>query len=792
MSLDNKEKKENKIIISADTTEANKLLNRKRKIGWQQRNYLIRRLLAPFKESADNKEENEYEKYANYYYLLMAFDWRNEQQIKTRILQNLKPNAFWFYISSNYFPYLYNEFFENKHILNDIIQEFIIDKFTKDLLPKKTSPPSKKKKISKLLNELKEYFADDLKQNTTIENMINLCQNKINQIENYCKDMFEKYVKKDYNLTNTFISNARINENLRMDIDYHSKDIKKFINHLRTKNYDTIGDNEIDDEVCYVCNSGDYEDDNLIVYCSICNIAVHQQCYGIEEVPQDDWICEVCKKFRNPAKNKYIECILCSSKGGALKQCTVSKCGNLLHNFYEFRREADKLILRENTKSKLYENVSQCNASPSDTNLIQYDKNEHLDKNLDLDKNQPIKLNNLPVINENTISTNVSRSDEISEKKEHDEIWVHLSCALWTPEIQINNYSKKEGIFIKDTLTKKRYEEKCDLCLLAGYGPTVKCEKCEYRFHPECARQNKFPLEISTDNKSGESSFHIFCPKHAPYKFLKIRELRRQRTCDEIMQFGDLIKKSVDNHNKSDKENIIAVYNKTKSEKLVKDYSIKKIEISSKDKKNFYMAIREMIFKIASLDSIEIDKNEYEIKQKEINIKDIKFNYHDIKNPWKFPWAMLKQKEEYLANLKNYEIYQLFKDSIKSTADFCKNILKVHADFFSKKSPVKSINYVNPVNIDFCKCHSMDNLMIECCGSNCEYHGWIHPKCFEELAKYPDDIFNADDFTYYCPKCRIKENKVVDFSILDLLLQKKIDSSVNINSTVTTSNNVNK
>ncbi|KAJ2560231.1 hypothetical protein GGH12_005000 [Coemansia sp. RSA 1822] len=54
---------------------------------------------------------------------------------------------------------------------------------------------------------------------------------------------------------------------------------------------------EDDDEVCAICNQGDYTPDNLIVFCEgKCKMSFHQSCYGIAEVPPGDepWYCDLC------------------------------------------------------------------------------------------------------------------------------------------------------------------------------------------------------------------------------------------------------------------------------------------------------------------------------------------------------------------------------------------------------------------------------------------------------------------------------------------------------------------
>jgi len=51
-----------------------------------------------------------------------------------------------------------------------------------------------------------------------------------------------------------------------------------------------------DDVECAVCALGESFDDNAIVLCDKCELAVHQDCYGILDIPPGDepWLCEPC------------------------------------------------------------------------------------------------------------------------------------------------------------------------------------------------------------------------------------------------------------------------------------------------------------------------------------------------------------------------------------------------------------------------------------------------------------------------------------------------------------------
>lgn len=48
-----------------------------------------------------------------------------------------------------------------------------------------------------------------------------------------------------------------------------------------------VGD-QSEDDVCDVCQDGDFTDDNLIIYCDKCDVAVHQGCYSVMKVPAEE------------------------------------------------------------------------------------------------------------------------------------------------------------------------------------------------------------------------------------------------------------------------------------------------------------------------------------------------------------------------------------------------------------------------------------------------------------------------------------------------------------------------
>ncbi|XP_048098988.1 protein Jade-1 isoform X3 [Alosa alosa] len=96
--------------------------------------------------------------------------------------------------------------------------------------------------------------------------------------------------------------------------------------------------------------------------------------------------------------------------------------------------------------------------------------------------------------------------------------WVHVSCALWVPEVSIGNPEKMEPITNISHIPSNRWALSCCLCKERS-GACIQCsaKSCRTAFHVTCGQHAG--LKMSTIlTESDEVKFKSFCPLHSGLK----------------------------------------------------------------------------------------------------------------------------------------------------------------------------------------------------------------------------------------------------------------------------------
>ena len=724
-----------------------------------------------FRPMITNELKNEYENISWIYKHIFSFDW-DDKFIKEnqKILEHLFSDSLWFLYSSIYFPKDIEKIYDiNEKELIQILSSFKGENETINI--KRNS--LEKIKIE-LIEDLYQIVEKEKSENNNhLINTSSLDSNsvKLNEIESFVQKELMKISEINKNkirnlhqkLNICYISNIEKENSFIDKTDFFSfldsqkknfnfyfneysllKDtslilsepINKFCSYLLShslrnnlkkksdkKIFDFVSElkrtKESEDWICNICNNGDLDDNQLIYECDECSVTVHQSCYGILTDSVENWICDSCKKFKNKNISYNLECILCPCKGGAMKQANL----------------------------------------PNDCIFVKKLKDLRNGKEIN-------KIN----------STCVIPSDSFDNI---ENVWVHLSCALWNPSIFFTDFDEKSGIRLIDTIKFEQFCELCNICNKRFYGPTIKCSstKCNFRCHPECARINGYCLEIENEKKV--LNYNFYCFEHPPLKLVKILKKIYKNKAVEIKQFSDFLSRIYKSYEREYGKNLIEIH---PNNKLLKELNgeikdliqieiknqsnistnnsesdrknvpfIREVQLTPYDKK-FIEEFQLLCLKISNSKKInlKIEKENNEIKYSILpEIDYITINYEDTLSE-DFPWEKM--------NIDNNNKRDFYLSLVPNENKFKEIVLNnmVTVEILTDKNGEKVIKQYNEDNNIYCYCKRKcyGEFMIccqyedECVGS---YGGWFHPKCVPELKNMSENELIKINFT--CKEC---------------------------------------
>ena len=93
-------------------------------------------------------------------------------------------------------------------------------------------------------------------------------------------------------------------------------------------------------------------------------------------------------------------------------------------------------------------------------------------------------------------------------KKTSHNNWVHVTCAVWTPEVKFANTSTLDTVEGTTTIPHTKHLETCKVCKKAKVGYCVQCHNCKAPLHVECAHQAGYTLGFDITPVKGSKKDH--------------------------------------------------------------------------------------------------------------------------------------------------------------------------------------------------------------------------------------------------------------------------------------------
>ncbi|KAJ3040011.1 putative PHD type zinc finger protein with BAH domain-containing protein [Rhizophlyctis rosea] len=108
--------------------------------------------------------------------------------------------------------------------------------------------------------------------------------------------------------------------------------------------------------------------------------------------------------------------------------------------------------------------------------------------------------------------------------------WVHVSCAIWMPEVRFGNVQTLDGVECIGLIDRKRWSQMCTICQTPG-GACVTCAErnCNVAFHVSCGLNAGYELTMEV-GKGKARNGEVMAVAHCGVHDSRLKNVRRNST----------------------------------------------------------------------------------------------------------------------------------------------------------------------------------------------------------------------------------------------------------------------
>ncbi|KAK2531278.1 Mllt10 [Columba livia] len=285
---------------------------------------------------------------------------------------------------------------------------------------------------------------------------------------------------------------------------------------------------------CCVCSDERGWAENPLVYCDGhgCNVAVHQACYGIVQVPTGPWFCRKCESQERAARvtDEEPETKFSGYSSDMLQDTEVNH-----HILCFLQLDWIGQLHTSSLVTKAWE--IQPNMTDISHSLLTFSVEDQC-------------------VNLKLRRCELCPHKDGALKRTDNGGWAHVVCALYIPEVQFANVSTMEPIVLQ-SVPHDRYNKTCYICdeqgreSKAATGACMTCNKhgCRQAFHVTCAQFAGLLCE-----EEGNGADNVQYCGYCKYHFSKLKKSKRGSNRSYDQSLSDSSSHSQDKHHEKEKK----------------------------------------------------------------------------------------------------------------------------------------------------------------------------------------------------------------------------------------------